>query len=56
MFGVFTAGFSGEKIKHSTPLRDSSCRKIPWLARATEEREGEGIDSRLEKTAIRFYQ
>jgi len=30
----------------------SSRRKIPWLARATEEREGKGIDSRLEKTAF----
>jgi len=29
---------------------------MPWLARATEEREGKEIDSRLEKTAVCFYQ
>jgi len=29
---------------------------MPWLARAAEEREGKGIDSRLEKTAACFYQ
>jgi len=35
---------------------DSSCQKILWLARATMEREGKGIDSRLEKPAFCFYQ
>jgi len=29
---------------------------MPWLARATEQREGKGIDSKPEKTAVCFYQ
>jgi len=50
------AYFQAWLLYSNTCFRQNVPVTIPRLARATEEREGTGIDSRLEKTDVCFHQ
>jgi len=50
------AYFQAWLLYRNTCFRQNVPVTIPRRARATEEREGTGIDSRLEKTDVCFHQ